>query len=429
MVGQALQYINTLHKEYADGYISILQLSQDTTGHKVPKTHSYQYSKLEEIIQQYEGQGDTYISVNSFYKPRRQVNNIRQFRALYIDLDVLKDTAYTIDEAYKEVLGLVDSGEIPQPSLVVSSGRGLHLYWVIEHAPKQALTLWQELEDRLYYKLKHLGADSKATDGARVLRLPSTINSRNGEVCSILHIEDIHYKLVDLRDKYFPKVPKIIRQAGAEKGRAKNNITNLFNPYSLHLTRVEDITKLCELRNWNMTGYRNFLIVVYSYWRGIYIRNSEDLLQDVLDFNNKFTEPLSISEVKNVVGTVEHAIKRFIDYEQKLRDGLKMKATKGMKDKGGYWYRNETLIERLKITAEEQKHLKTIISKAEKYRRNNERRKVNRRNEEGLTMREQKKFDNKTAVKQLRSKGLRIKDIAEQLSLSIKTVEHYLYSK
>ena len=33
-----------------------------------------------------------------------------------------------------------------------------------------------------------------------------------------------------------------------------------------------------------------------------------------------------------------------------------------MRDKGGYWYKNETLIERLDITLVEQKYLKTIIS-------------------------------------------------------------------
>jgi hypothetical protein len=64
------------------------------------------------------------------------------------------------------------------------------------------------------------------------LRLPSTINSRNGEVCSIFHIEDMQYNLVDLRDKYFPKAPTTIRQAGNGKVRVKNNIINLFNSYS-----------------------------------------------------------------------------------------------------------------------------------------------------------------------------------------------------
>jgi hypothetical protein len=141
MGGQALQYIDTIHKELADGYISILQLSEDSTGNKTAKTHSYSYTNLKDVIEQYEGQPDIYISDNTFYLPFRRTNYIRHLRALYIDLDILKDTTYTIDEAYKEIMRLSDSDEIPLPFLVVCSGRGLHLYWIINNAPKQAIPL------------------------------------------------------------------------------------------------------------------------------------------------------------------------------------------------------------------------------------------------------------------------------------------------
>lgn len=40
-----------------------------------------------------------------------------------------------------------------------------------------------------------------------------------------------------------------------------------------------------------------------------------------------------------------------------------------MRDKDGYRYKNETLIDRLDITSEEQKQMKTIIGTQEKYRR------------------------------------------------------------
>ena len=42
-----------------------------------------------------------------------------------------------------------------------------------------------------------------------------------------------------------------------------------------------------------------------------------------------------------------------------------------MRDKEGYWYKNETLIDRLGITSKEQKHMKTIIGLDEKYDRKN----------------------------------------------------------
>ena len=62
-----------------------------------------------------------------------------------------------------------------------------------------------------------------------------------------------------------------------------------------------------------------------------------------------------------------------------------------MRDKSGYWYTNKTLIRRLQITEMEQQRMKTIIGKAEKYRRNNKKRTP--RNNEGLTSRGQAKQD------------------------------------
>lgn len=63
--------------------------------------------------------------------------------------------------------------------------------------------------------------------------------------------------------------------------------------------------------------------------------------------------------------------------------GERKRVSKGMRDKEGYWYKNETLIERLGITSKEQKHMKTISGTEEKYDRNNKRRRAKRRNEKG----------------------------------------------
>ena len=95
----------------------------------------------------------------------------------------------------------------------------------------------------------------------------------------------------------------------------------------------------------------------------------------------------------------------------------------------GYNYKNETLIEMLDITENEQKHLGTIIDTKEKYRRNNERRRKARRNEAGLTFRQQQKLDTITAIKELRVQGLTIGQIAEEMGLTIKGVEYHLYGK
>lgn len=65
----------------------------------------------------------------------------------------------------------------------------------------------------------------------------------------------------------------------------------------------------------------------------------------------------------------------------------------------------------------------TIINKEEKYYRNNKRRMLERRNEEGLTKREQEKVDKINKIKEFVELGLKNKDIAEKLGLSVRQVQ------
>lgn len=95
-----------------------------------------------------------------------------------------------------------------------------------------------------------------------------------------------------------------------------------------------------------------------------------------------------------------------------------------MRDKGGYLYKNSTLIERLNITEEEQRELKTIIGTIEKYKRNNKRRNKARRNENGLTKKQQELQELKVKIEELKEQGLKQSQIIEVLGITL-----YKYKK
>lgn len=407
-------YESHLYKN-SEGYIQILKLADG----KVMKIYNTQYKGVKEIIESVEGEEDVYISPNTFYKPFRAVENIRHFRALYIDIDLkYYYKAETVYMLYEKAL----REEIPEPSMVVDSGRGLHIYWRIEDAPYGALWTWQELEDFLYKKLEHLGADIKATEGARLLRLPNTYNSRSNSECKILIEKDITYSMFDLREKYLKYKSKAyqleLHQVKEFKDNKKSVVSPLFNSYSLHSYRVEDLKTLCKLRNYDVEGHRNFILHCYAYWIGIYIRDDEELEKQVIEFNNAFKKPLKENEVKAILRCIPKAINKFLDYQQRLKEGLVAKVTKGMNERGGYWYKNETLIDRLEITPEEQKKMKTIIGTSEKYERKNVKRRASRRNEEGLTDKQQELKELKEKILELRDKGLSMQKIADELKTS-----------
>lgn len=420
-------YLKHLFDYSTDGYLQVMNIGND----KSININNVSDKSIENVVNKVLARNnkDAYISINTTYIPWREVKNIRQFRALYIDLD-LKD--YPKVQAVYDVYILADQGKIPLPTMVIDSGRGIHLYWRIENAPFQAMYTWQELEDYLYYNLKHLGADIKATDAVRLLRIPSSINTKNNSLCKILILDNnIEYSMYDLRELYLKKKykPKIktnkLKKAKSVNTESKviNNV--FFNSYNLHIQRAQDLLTLVKIRNYDVVGYRNMIIHCFAYWRGIILRNDEILINEVKELNNSFLEPLKESEIKAICKCILKKVEQFIAYENDLRLGIKSKITKNMSENGGYWYKNSTLIERLNISEEEQKHLKTIIGTREKYDRNNIRRKVSRRNEEGLTKREKAKQDLINKIKELKEKGLKQTEVAKELNKSIRTIKSY----
>lgn len=405
-------YCSHLYDDTTDGYIQIVKLNDN----EVVKIKNTNLNFIKEITQEFSGEENVYITPNTIYVPFRRVENIRQFRALFLDFDNIGEDKHYVSY---NIFELAAQDVIPMPTMIVDSGRGLHVYWRIKNAPYGALYSWQEIEDMLYHRLKHLGADRQATDATRLLRLPNTINSKSNSECNVLWIDDkTEYSMYDLKDKYI-KVKK--KPKTSTKTTNKVIANAFFNSYSLHMDRATDLITLCELRKYKVEGHRNMLLHCYAYWIGIYVRSKEELADSVNNLNNKFKPPLKQTEVNAILRCVPKAIDKFIAYEQGIRNGEDKRVSKGMKDKAGYWYKNETLIERLDITIEEQRHLKTIIGTRVKYDRNNARRTP--RNENGLTPRQQQKQDTINAIQVLKNKGLSQSQVAKELGKGIATVK------
>ena len=423
------EFCDHLYDDSTDGYIQVLKLNDEKNkSERTIKIYNTRHEGLKDIVEELHEQNDVFVAPNTTYIPKRRVENIRQFRSLFQDIDCENlgfekaETVYLIWELYYE-------GKIPKPTMVTDSGRGVHLYWRIQNAPYGALNTWQELQDYIYYNLKHLGSDRQATDSARVLRLPGTINSKNQVNCKVLYIDDdLEYSMYDLREQYLNYRPKSYQLQMQDTKIVENKVISnrFFNSYSLHMQRANDLQTLCRLRKFDMKGYRNMAIHCYAYWKGIYVRDQYELEKEVIELNNAFKEPLKDTEVKAVLRCIPKAIEKFIAYEQGLRSGEKKRVSKGMRDKEGYWYKNTTLIERLGITTNEQKHMKTIIGTDEKYERNNERRRAERRNEAGLTKKQQDLQDLKIQVEKLKNEGLSLRAIAKELDISLGKVQRVL---
>ena len=395
-IDKSRKYLTKLHKD-SKGYITIAS--------KSPNYSQWHY-KREDLLERTEdiiNDINAYVSQNTFYKPQRRIENIKELRAIYIDIDCY-NSKYTKEAVQYFLENDLYSHKIPRPNYLIDSGRGLYYVILIKPVPSMALPLWYAVQRYLYNNLKSFGADANALDPTRVLRIVGTLNSKSGTCVEVLDEYNYEYSLREIQEEYLPE----ISVKKKSKGRPKKMVS-LFTEYSLYHARIIDITKICELRNYDVEGHREIILFLYRYFSACFTQDTDESLNRALELNAMFKKPLPEKEVIQDTKSATRA------YENKL-----------------YKYTNKKLIEILDITLEEQKYLKTIISGKEKYRRSAEeqkaKKKAKRRNENGLTKREQEKKDRINKIKKLKIKGLNQNQIAKEIGISRQAVSKLLKS-
>ena len=348
------------------GWITLAKKDPDT---KRFRQYHYQPEELASVLSDWIGE-DVYYSQNSFYKPQRRIDNIRQLRTLFVDLDVYNmgyDPEWVLGKLEFEVFGQA----LPEPNMVIFSGRGLVLIWHIEPIPYKAMPLWRAVENYFAEQLKEVGADTKATDPARIFRLAGSVNSKNNAIVRAEYRHDYRYDIHQLQYDYLPELSPN-KLAVKKKGR-KSKIVRMFNIYTLHLSRARDIAKLVELRGGDVQGYRETILFLYRYFTCCFTDDPAKALDDTLSLNSEFLHPLPEKEVRSATKSAEKAWAAKSD--AKANEMAKKMGYPG----AGYNMPNQTIIDWLDITPEEQKHLSSIISKEEKRRRNTEAKREQRR--------------------------------------------------
>ena len=385
-------YINTLHKD-SEGFITVAKMKKHW--------QQYYFEGINDLSINLNDK-DVYISQNTFNNRSRRLTHLKELKALYIDIDCYK--VNLSKEATKYFLENDLYGQIPVPNMLIDSGRGLYYIIFLENTKVEDLPKWQLVERYLYEKLKNLGADNKALDATRVLRVVGSTNSKNNELVKVIDTYDYQYTLDEIIENYIPEVNEDRKEKqkpkGVRKKGRKKKFVSLFNLYNLYYTRFKDIKKLVEIRNYEMTGYREITLFLIRYFLNVYHGDDDLVMEEVIEINNSFTEPLEINEVFNAT-----------------RSGV-IGATERV-----YKYSNDKLIKLLDITPSEQKEMATIISKSEKYYRNNKNRREQRRNEEGLTNKEADRIKNEKDILELKRKKYTLKQISKELNLSISYVK------
>lgn len=407
-IGQALKtpkvdYIDNVHSK-SKGWITRSVISKDgyTQWH-------YKYAELKDLDLTGE---NIYITLNTFYKPCRRLEYIKELNALFIDLDTY-NTKFNKEQILMDLEQNYFNKKVPIPNYVIDSGRGMYLIWLINSVPSKALPLWKAVQEYLYSQLECFGADRKALDATRILRVPGSINSKAKTVVGILDEYDYVYDLREIQHEFLPE----LKPKEKKRGRPRK-INFVYRERSLYYARIQDITKLCELREYSLKGKRELILFLYRYYLCVFTEDVQKALEDVLELNSMFTPPLGDNEVRKATRSAERV------YIDKVKE---------------YKYKNSTLIELLEITEDEERYMTTIISNKEYRRRDREyqrkvydSQKAKEKYQEKLRAngRLPKKVEleqTRAKIKSLREQGFKNKEIMQMLGIfSTTTFERHI---
>lgn len=196
--GPQLFPIKALHRH--DGYIAFALKNGDD----FRPAFSIRADAIDSIFPEFRPRllKDSFVSMNGSYClanghtgkaqgfPRHRNDTLRYLCACYADLDFYK-LGLTFDETFKAIMDLCEDGTLPLASIVINSGRGMWLLWLLHDEadstkahrgawndnPNDNYQLYAKINLAIGQRLALLGADAAARDGARYCRVPGSFRT------------------------------------------------------------------------------------------------------------------------------------------------------------------------------------------------------------------------------------------------------------
>jgi hypothetical protein len=452
------------HDPNRKGFVPLLRKQPGARVHQT----AYKLEHLPEALANLDLSGDVWISQNEFFWPDRKLIHVARMPVCFLDVDTYKVAALagcSPEVACARLLQAFADQNVPEPSLVLFSGRGLQLKWVLEQpASSRAVPRWQAVQRQLCAQFASWGADSKALDISRVLRLEGSFHSGSREQVRVLHRASVptlgalrrHDGLVVhafdvLADTLLPftrhELEERRRQEAEEragwdarreeraartsmltvipggKAERRGSLANLrpFVRSELAWDRIADVRKLFQLRGWTSgapEGQRDVPVYLCASFLAE-ARLAKDVRAELVPLVRELAPTWTQAEINSCIASV-------MGRAQATARGETVKF-RGRDVPPLYWHRNATLIDRLGITPEEERQMATIISKTEKARRACERQRAKRR-ADGAVPRDdylQSAAPKRVQVQALRNRGLSLRGISAELGIPLTSVQRY----
>lgn len=319
---------------------------------------------------------DRYFTLNQFCyikgadgKPclARRADNIKRLNALFVDIDYY-NLGMSKGEVYLELRDYLSDYGLPQYTMLIDSGRGFYVIWKLQNEDRNALSRWNKIERIFCERLSSLGADPKAVDCSRVLRVPFSYNSKSDSMVGLVDFNDVSYSLEELTREYLgvrlskkdhaneEATPRMKRCADAISNSHniplgfnmddKNSYNKVFAFIDEHkhliksvkihyaLTgeipfyrsiqcsqNAEDISSLMRLRYGREDGFREQSLFLYRTMLMWATNDAQLALERTLELNASFSCPLDEITVIKATESAEKHFKKY-NYSRKTLSTL-----------------------------------------------------------------------------------------------------------
>ena len=368
---------------------------------------------------------DVYLSQARF-RGWRRTQLLSTLNALWVDLDG-GSRERELEVALYALLSACEAREIPAPSYVLGTGRGLAAVWLVEVLPREVLPRWQALQAVLCEALRPLGADPRARDAARVLRLAGTLNTAPVPArlvrCLYPQVGSPHvHGFEALCEALLPlSRPERVREA-APRRRSSPRVARLVRSSGadakLWADRLADLDRLLELRWFGALppGHRDvwaFLGAAALSWMIPPAAVSREV------------RTLAVRAIGGAWGEREVESRLCTVLRRAEAAGRGEAVTwQGVQVDPRYRFRTSTILEWLDVSPDEQREFRTLIGPEERARRYREHQ-ARRGGLGGRASGERRRAtlgDRDAEIARLRGEGLSQREIAQRLGVSRKVV-------
>jgi hypothetical protein len=336
---------------------------------------SFELAHLPAVVESLNPALDSYITQAVFARRNRCIMNLRDVGLLFVDLDTYRTPGLAGKSAEElTALLLLYCGQegLPAPSIILYSGRGLQAKWLLSEALEPvSLCEWNQAQLALVRLLEPFAADMNSKDVTRVLRVDRTVNTKSGERCRVVYVTGgieacpARYDFADLRALL---VGQEEAQAPRERRRQAADRPALALPAELNFKRLNwyrlyDLRDLWRLRGGVREGWRELTL----FWELNFLLRAEpgrvaDLWKEAEVLAAEIDPGWFGEEIRR--STFSTLYRK----AQEARAGVSFEYA-GRTYPPLYTPRNTTLLELFRIDPQEERNLRTIISREEKYRR------------------------------------------------------------